>query len=558
MPNPIPAARKRTRLLPIGSPRSSLAKVALAVGAIGSLVAVFAGTPAGWIAVPLSLGALVGLAVVPFPTADRLLAFALVLTLPVVPLASPPSVPLGVIVILVAGVRLVAEERVRLSRPVAIGLAVLWLPLIIGAAISNWPAPSLWVRPVTILLIGALASALGAMVWLDADRRRRWLDGLVGGLALVSISALIPFVLQFIVGWQGAFATLLESMTVLRSEAATSSFLTLNNWFASIGPATMRAVSPFLPAPNYLGAYLGVVLPFALVRWFTAESRSVRMVAAVASTLGIVTLLATYSRSSWLAAVAAVAVAGGLAIVGRRLSRQGRSPAAGGGALRGAALGLALASALGLVAIFGLNTAASLGRIESAVQLTDPSVTARIAMNTAASAALLRSPFRGVGLGDWGATIAEPGAATYIHNTFLEYGAAIGTLGLLWAIALVALPIVAGVAAYRSSPRYGLATGLGLVMIGTFAAVTFLFDDNLLSVQYTLILLWAVGGAISFWLARTPEALMATAGGWAESAAGGRLRRPAILALGVAAFVLIFRALGRVAPGATRRDTEPS
>lgn len=127
-------------------------------------------------------------------------------------------------------------------------------------------------------------------------------------------------------------------------------------------------------------------------------------------------------------------------------------------------------------------------------------------MNTGASAALLNSPFRGVGLGDWGATIAEPGDGTYVHNTFLEYGAAIGTFGLLWAIALVALPIVAGVAAYRASPRDGLATGLGLVMIGTFAAVTFLFDDNLLSVQYTLILLWAVGGAISFCLARTPEA----------------------------------------------------
>lgn len=51
---------------------------------------------------------------------------------------------------------------------------------------------------------------------------------------------------------------------------------------------------------------------------------------------------------------------------------------------------------------------------------------------------------------------------------------------------------------------------------------------------------------------------MATVGGWAGSEAGWRFRRPAILALGVAASVLIFRALGTVAAGATKRDTEPS
>jgi O-antigen ligase len=368
----------------------------------------------------------------------------------------------------------------------------------VGALLSYWPAVSTWLRPASMLLIGAVASAVGLLAWLDEDRRVRWIDGLTAGLLVISASALVVFALQYFAPIPAILDWMAGLLAFLRGEGAAAKFDSGNNWLIWGEGVTLRAVSPLVPSPNNLGGVIGLLLPFAAVRWLTAAPGRARAIAAVAVLLSITAVLVTYSRSTWVGI--GVAGMGALAIVlAAHLYREPSWPP-----VRRLAMIVTMAVVALGIGYVGVVTA---GHQEVEDRITrpfeDPSVTTRIDIDQKAVEAVVADPLRGAGLGNWSATIPSHGTRAYIHNVYLEYGAATGVFGLAWTLALVLVPIASGLRLARqrtagSARLYGAA----LATAALFAAVQFLFEDNLLNPQYAWSQCLLLGMGAAAWRPR--------------------------------------------------------
>src|SRR5918992_2185117 len=178
--------------------RTRTAVASVLVGAVLSVASLILHAPDAAVLVPASVGAAIALAIVPFPAADRLLALGFVATFPLLPPVGLPNLPLSAAVVLIAAARLTFEERRSVSRRVASILAVFWALIAVGSLIADWPPISVMARPAVILALAMVASYVGALVWVDADRRMRWIEGLVLGLVAVTVSAIGVFVLQYV------------------------------------------------------------------------------------------------------------------------------------------------------------------------------------------------------------------------------------------------------------------------------------------------------------------------------------------------------------------------
>jgi O-antigen ligase len=472
--------------------RQRLALGAIGLGAILTLVLLLSSTVAGLAPVPLSLGALIALVVLPFPAADRWLALALIGTFPLVPPVGLPNMPLAAGVIGVALVRVgLRPTQPAIARRALAVLAVMWVCLAIGLALSHWPPISMWLRPLALLVIGAAASILGLLVWSDPTRRDRWLDGLGVGLFIVSTSAVAIFMLQHFMSVIDARDGVVSLMGFFRGEFAAAKFAEQNNWIIFGDALTLRAVSPLFPAPNNLGGYLGVIVPLIAARWFLAPPGRWRSLAGSAALISVLALVLTISRSSWVGAgVAGVTVA--IIVIARSDLRA--YLLAGSRARVGRALVFAaIAVVVGALGIVSVGQRGIEDRLVHPME--DPSVQERFDIGAAAIEAMRADVFRGVGLGNWTATISE---GDYVHNVYLEYGVAVGLFGAIWAISLVVVPFAAGaIVVARRPPRSGAILGLGLLAGAAFNATQFWFDDNLLVPQYAWLTCWAIGGSLA-------------------------------------------------------------
>lgn len=442
--------------------------------------------------VPVTIGLAAAFALVPFPMADRLLALSLIGTMPLIWSDPLPNVPLAAAVVVIGLIRIAPVEMRFVRKRTWIILATSWAPLAIGAALAHWPPVSVWLRPTALLALGAAAAVLGVLVWRDPDRRERWLEGITVGLLMTAVSGLVVFSLQFVAPFGVIVEQFADLQEVLRGTSAGETFRDQNNWLIPGEPVTVRAISPLFPSPNNLGAYLGVATPIAFVLSLSHHRRAWRMVALAATAIAVAVAVLTLSRSTWLATGVTGMLIVGVIAVGDRSS----TPRFG---VRGAALKLGLI--LAGVALTALAvTAAAGGDVTDRVlrPLADESVTDRIDTNDQALRHIATSPVRGVGLGNWRATIANQDDVAYIHNVYIEYSASVGVLGGLWAIMVIAVPFIAGVVVVRRSPssRERL-LGVGVLAISAFAAVHFMFDDNLLNPQYAWLLFFAQGGGIA-------------------------------------------------------------
>jgi O-antigen ligase/polysaccharide polymerase Wzy-like membrane protein len=472
--------------------RRRVAAAALTVGLVLTVFLALAGATAGAIAVPLSLGALVALAVVPFPAADRWLALGLIGSFPLVPPLGLPNVPLAAGVIGVALLRIgLIGWRTSLPRPAIVMLAVLWGALAVGLALSSWPPISIWLRPLALVAIGAAASVLGVLVWSDPDRRDRWLDGLGVGVVIVSITAAAVFFLQHFASVIDVRDGVVGLMGFFRGELAAQKFADQNNWIIFGDELTLRAVSPLFPAPNNVGGYLGVTLPLVVARWFLAPPGRWRALAGAAAVLSVLTLVLTISRSSWVAASVATATVV-LIVVARHDLRQ-RILVGESDRVRRAVALTAIVIAIGALGIVSVGQRGIEDRLVHPLE--DPSVQERFDLGEAAIEAMRADMIRGVGLGNWTATIPE---GEYIHNVYLEYGVAVGLFGAAWALMLVAIPFVAGaIGVARRSTAAVQILGLGVMAGAAFNGTQFMFDDNLLVPQYAWLTFWAIGGSLA-------------------------------------------------------------
>ena len=155
--------------------------------------------------------------------------------------------------------------------------------------------------------------------------------------------------------------------------------------------------------------------------------------------LAVSLVVLTFSRSTWLATAGRVRAIVGLIAFGDR-----SDPSSLG--VRGNALKLTLA--LALVALVALSIGAAAGSTTMWDRVLNPlgdeSVTDRLNTNAGALEPIAASPLRGAGLGNWRAAIDDQDDVAYIHNVYLEYSVAVGIFGGLWALMVVAVPLVAG------------------------------------------------------------------------------------------------------------------
>jgi hypothetical protein len=480
--------------------RTRTAVASVLVGAVLSVASLILHAPDAAVLVPASVGAAIALAIVPFPAADRLLALGFVATFPLLPPVGLPNLPLSAAVVLIAAARLTFEERRSVSRRVASILAVFWALIAVGSLIADWPPISVMARPAVILALAMVASYVGALVWVDADRRMRWMEGVVLGLLAVTVSAIGVFVLQYLAPIPEIVDRLAALLGYVRGEGAAIKFDARNNWLISGGGVTLRAVSPLVPAPTNLGGYIGVVGPMAAAYWLIARPSRYRTMAGVAAALAVTTGLVTYSRSSWVSAAVAVGAAGLVLLAARRLRHDPTwRPAK---RLASGALVIIIAFLAGAVGLATTGSQAAVERVTNASG--DPSVAARVNSDLRALGRIAHEPIRGYGLGNWAgvsdeaAAAADPTASPYVHNAYLNFGGATGVLGTAWIAAIVLLLVVSGgVIAVRGSPSGTPVLGVAFVMVGVFTATQFLFDDNLRNPQYAALLAWTLGGGVA-------------------------------------------------------------
>jgi O-antigen ligase len=468
-----------------------LAVVTVAAGTLASLVAALVRVQPAFVLTPLSLSLLVAAVVVPFPAADYLLCGLLIGTLPLLPTTRLPNMPLAAGVVVVAFARVGWAEKGRLRRRPIIALAVFWALVGIGSLFSAWPAPSLWLRPVSILALGALASFLGAMVVLDQRRLERWCVALLVAGGVISATAVLFYFSQFVFPLNDAVSWLAQSQAYVRGESAGEFFNAVNNWVIwSPSGGLIRAVSIFAPSPHAVGGFAGLSIPIAFAAYMSpSSSRRTGWFALAIIALDVLALVLSMSRASWLAGACACAV--GVVVLAWRFRDRVSLRRAGIAAGTGAAVALL---AVGLIALNGPKAAGVGSRVTDASN--DPSVGVRVTSDTTAAQQIVDQGFTGYGIGGWGAPGAPVGAS-YTHNVYLEYGGAVGLLGLCWAISI---PGLFALAAFRSRRKIEIDRTATLVFatIGSFAAVHFLFDDSLLNPQYALLLFAATGCAAAF------------------------------------------------------------
>lgn len=467
------------------------ALVAVALGALATFALPLLGQQLTL--VPVTIGLAGALFLVPFPMADRLLAFSLIGTMPLVWSGSLPNVPLAAAVLIIGLIRILPGEIHRLPRRTWIVLGLSWAPLAVGVTLADWPAVSVWLRPTALLALGVAAAVLGLLVWRDPPRRQRWFEGIALALLITAVSGLVVFCLQFLAPSAAIVDGFADLQGLLRGTSAGETFRNQNNWLIPGEPVTLRAISPLFPSPNNLGAYVGVVTPIAFLLALTHPDPRWRSVGLVATALAVAVAVLTFSRSTWLATTVAGLVLVGLTAASARSSVS--SPDLRRDALR-LGLGLAMIAAMALAVGAVAGSENVIDRVLNPLE--DESVTDRLNTNEQALQQFASSPVRGVGLGNWRATITGQDDVAYIHNVYIEYSAAVGILGGLWAVMVVAVPFIAGTSVMRRAadgPERLL--GVALVAVAAFAAVHFLFDDNLLNPQYAWLLFFAQGGAIA-------------------------------------------------------------
>ncbi len=479
---------------PGAASRVKFAVLAVVIGVGLTCVLLATGASPGTTTVPLALGVIAALILVPFPAADYLLSFAMIGTLPVLPSVGLPNLPLAAAAIVIAAVRLLIDSNTRVA-PRTIGwLIVLWAPLLVGALLSRWQEPSVWLRPIAILILGAISTLVGLVVWQDPERRLRWVTGLAACLLVVAVSAVLVYLLQYFVPIQHAMDGVVSLLGYLRGDGAAAKFEDQNNWVIWGDTLTLRAFSPVFPAPTNTGGFAGTVAPLVAAAWLVRKPGPWRWVIGASLFLIAVVVVVSFSRSTWVAAAGAglVGVAGVLALRWLRPTLVAPPIPERLATLVVVLLAAVLIGAAGLASV---GTPAGQERI--ARPLDDPSVTTRIDIDRSAVEAIRADPLRGAGLGNWKATL-DPSSGDYVHNVYLEYAAATGVPGLIWAVLIVLFLVGSGLVVLRRATDPTRAfLGLGVLVVGVFTFFQFAFDDNLLNPQYAWLLLWVVGGGLS-------------------------------------------------------------
>ncbi len=194
-------------------------------------------------------------------------------------------------------------------------LALTLLVVVVWQVVRWWRG---WVWHQTpldgVFLLWALAFGLSLLVNADAARRSLiglWYAGVYIGVWYLLLDALANRRLKR--------EQLVDALLITGVVVYAFGYIQLLNWAAEYGWSRLpRPVSVF-GNPNFLGAFLTVLLPLALARAVAGRSRFVQGLLALYVLLGLVLLALSNSRGAWLGTLA-----GGVVLAGLLLAAQGR------------------------------------------------------------------------------------------------------------------------------------------------------------------------------------------------------------------------------------------
>lgn len=398
------------------------------------------------------------------------------------------------------------------------GLGVMAVVWFIARWVRGWrwhQSPLDWV-----ILIWAAAFTLSLLANQDAWRHISiglWYAGLYIGLWY--------FFSDILTNSAARRETIVEGVLLSGVIVFFFAFFQLMPWFQQL--ATYGVSGFFLPRPgstmgnpNFLGAYLAVLIPLILSRLFTA-SRPNRVLLGVYLLLALFMLLLTYSRGAWIGAAVGMAVC-----VGMALNRAGRITVQGmldwwRGRSAGIRLVIIAAGAVSLivVAVAGIVLIRSLNEGGRAVGL-------RTELYRAAFELFQEKPLTGQGLYTYGRgmlrleDILQDRPHSHAHNIAFQIAAELGIVGL----AAGAATVVASGLAMRNNWR-AANPGMRLHLAGATGGVVAFAVHQFFDVTAMLPII-ALMGLLALALAAaplTPQVAAATWRRWAFPTGGAAL-----------------------------------
>jgi O-antigen ligase len=315
---------------------------------------------------------------------------------------------------------------------------------------------SMLLHPINTFLAGRQAAQIGVGVVALATAaelaRRTSVDRLVEAIVLGSFLPILA------AGWQAlalkfGFSGALPFLSDL---PAAPGLEVTRQALSSFGPIGARAKGTF-GDPNHFGVYLTFVLSLSLAQTalgLRRGSRRDQVFFGAMSTAAFATLVATYSRSAWLATLVATLICA-VALAGAW--RSGRLHRPRKGAL------IALICALALSAGVAPSVAERLEPSSSINVVSDRghSQTVRFALRQ-----FKAHPVLGIGPGGLGVKLREGSRTSGAHSTYLTIAAELGLVGLLALLLAITIAVRLLVTSYRSSRG----TELGLLALGLGAA----------------------------------------------------------------------------------------
>lgn len=361
--------------------------------------------------------------------------------------------------------QMAAQREIRFPHP------PLLLPflLLLGAMLTSLPG-ALSLRAALKELI-KWGSMLAAYLLVAAHVERKHLSWLMGAILTAGCGQALLGIYQFLTG-QGP------------------------EWFL-LG-RFMRAYGTF-EQPNPYGGYLGLTLPLAVALTYDSHTWRGRLVAFPALLLMIVALAMSWSRGAWLGFVAAILVMS-LACSRWMARRSPPKPAI----LAGAAIGfLALALLLhsvhflppilaqrfaGLSAYFALRDVTTAEVTEGNYALIE-----RLAHWQAAVKMWADRPWLGVGIGNYAVVYPAyglphwPQPLGHAHNTYLNFGAETGLVGLVCYLIFCTAALWQALRATQSTSGLSRAIALGTLGALAHLSVHSLFDNLYVHTMYLQI-----------------------------------------------------------------------
>ncbi len=288
-----------------------------------------------------------------------------------------------------------------------------------------------------VFLLWALAFGLSLLVNAEAARRSLiglWYAGIYIGVWYLLLDALANRRLKR--------EQLVDALLVTGVVVYTFGYIQLVNWAAEYGWSRLpRPVSVF-GNPNFLGAFLTVLLPFALARILISRSRFVQGLMSLYVLLGLGLLVLSNSRGAWLGTLT-----GGMVFTGLLLAAQGRLSfrywREWWQTRRGS-----IKAALVAVGVVGLIAAAGVGVVfVRSFSVAGRDTGLRTELYVAAIQMFAEKPITGQGLFTYGRELVRlPGIEpdkphSHAHNIPLQVAAELGLMGLT-ALAVTLVVIV--------------------------------------------------------------------------------------------------------------------